>query len=113
MTETEHAEATAWIGAVDEAVSNCPDFVPPPVPVDELADLIREDGELAELPALALLDEIQRLRAVCEAARDVVAAVDACDREEEKPTPSRSSAPAVRWIKAMAALRKALGRQER
>jgi hypothetical protein len=49
-----------WLRSVDSLVG---DEVPPPVPIDELADNIREDGGLDETPALALLDEIQRLRA--------------------------------------------------
>ncbi|MDP3909671.1 MAG: hypothetical protein Q8Q14_04715 [Gemmatimonadales bacterium] len=49
--------AAAWLRAVDGN-----DTIPP-VPLDDLAHQIRSDGDLAELPALALLDEIQTLRA--------------------------------------------------
>ena len=55
-----------WVRSVESLDA---DDVPAPVPVDELSVMIREDGELAETPALALLDEIQRLRTAL-AARD-------------------------------------------
>lgn len=48
-----------WVRSVESLDA---DDVPAPVPVDELSVMIRENGELAETPALALLDEIQRLR---------------------------------------------------
>ena len=60
-----------WVRSVESLDA---DDVPAPVPVDELSVMIREDGELAETPALALLDEIQRLRTAL-AARDAVAAL--------------------------------------
>ena len=53
--------AREWARAVECGV----DYTYPPAPlppIDELADLIREDGGLGETPALALLDEIQRMR---------------------------------------------------
>lgn len=46
--------------------------------------------------------------AAVKAAQCVVEAADACDREAERHPSSRSSAPVVRSINAMAALRKAL-----
>lgn len=58
--------------------------------------------------AVELLGELRRLRAVCGAARDVVSAADACDREAERHPSSRSSAPVVRSINAMNALRDAI-----
>lgn len=45
---------------------------------------------------------------VARAAARVVAAADACDREAERHPSSRSSAPVVRAINAMKALREAL-----
>lgn len=68
MSET---AARDWI----DAVSNDPDFGPcAHVPIDALADTIREDGELAEMPALALLDEIQAIRkALRDAAQSLTA----------------------------------------
>lgn len=60
MTTDDHP-GRAWLYAVD----NDADFESPhPPPIDSLADAIREDGSLDELPALALLDEIHRLRKV-------------------------------------------------
>ncbi len=53
--------ARDWVRAVESIVDDTD--TPPPVPIDELSDMIREDGGLDETPALALLDEIQRLRA--------------------------------------------------
>lgn len=48
------------------------------------------------------------LLAVLSAARQIVAAADACDREAERHPSSRSSAPVVRAINAMKLLREAV-----
>lgn len=48
------------------------------------------------------------LLAVLKAARELVAAADACDREAERHPSSRSSAPVVRSINAMNRLREAV-----
>lgn len=54
----------------------------------------------------------QALEAVAMAARRTVSAADACDREAERHSSSRSSAPLVRYINAMAKLREALAALE-
>lgn len=64
----------AWLRAVDDCDHDRP---PMPVPVDELADRIRADGGLAEIPALALLDEIQRLRAALRPPGELIVTLDA------------------------------------
>lgn len=51
-----------WLCTVDE-LNVDGDRRAPPVPVEAMARRIRDDGDLAELPALALLDEIAALRA--------------------------------------------------
>ncbi len=79
----------------------------------ELASPGAKPPTLDEARALAeagirLVEENARLAAVAESARSLVAAADACDREAERHPSSRSSAPVVRLINAMARLRHAL-----
>lgn len=79
----------------------------------ELASPGAKPPTLDEARALAeagirLVEENARLAAVAESARSLVAAADACDREAERHPSSRSSAPVVRSINAMARLRHAL-----
>lgn len=69
---------------------------------------LEEARALAEA-AIVLVEENARLTAVAESARSLIAAADACDREAERHPSSRSSAPVVRSINAMARLRQALG----
>ncbi len=52
-----------WCAAVDAACQDAD--TPPPAPFDGLDALIRHEGGLEELPALALLDEIRGLRKTC------------------------------------------------
>lgn len=63
-------------------------------------ELVRLRGEVAELRRGR--DELVR------AATSLVAAADACDREAERHPSSRSSAPMVRYLGAMARLRAVL-----
>ena len=56
-----HPEAFEWIDAVDASVADGSLEIPP-VPVDAICSFIMETGCLDESPALALLDEIARLR---------------------------------------------------
>lgn len=58
MTE----EIEAWFNLVDEAVAD-PESLPGPVPLEDLVYWVRNEGALEESYALALLDEIQSLRA--------------------------------------------------
>lgn len=51
-----------WLCLVHECAADG-ERKPPPVPAEAMAERIRDDGELAEFPALALLDEIIALRA--------------------------------------------------
>lgn len=67
---------------------------------DEL-ELVRLRNEVAELRRER--DQFERAIAA------LVAAADACDREAERHPSSRSSAPMVRHINAMARLRAVLG----
>lgn len=57
----------------------------------------REDGK-----------DVARLVRIEKAARAVVAAADACEREDENHPANRSAAPLTRYIGAMARLREAL-----
>lgn len=52
----------------------------------------------------------EHVQAVVVAAQRLVAAADRCDREAENHPSSRSSAPVVGYINAMARLRDALAR---
>jgi hypothetical protein len=58
--------------------------------------------------AIALLEAAPVVLALVRAADAVVQAADACDREAERHPSSRSSAPVVRSINAMRALRGAI-----
>lgn len=60
-----------WFAAIDETLEDG-EGKPPPVPLDELSHWLREGGDLEEIPALALLDEIKDLR-------DLVAAFSTLD----------------------------------
>ena len=68
--------AEEWCAAVDAAV-DAGEGKPPSVPVDALVDCLRNGGELAEIPALALLDEIAALRAERDALKARVAELEA------------------------------------
>lgn len=68
-----------------------------------MADTIA--GAIRALPAPAARTYDDGVR---DAARRVIEAVDACDREAERDPASQSSAPKVRYINAIAALRAAL-----
>lgn len=63
------SELEAWFAAVDVAVAEASDGIAG-VPIEALAEHLRAGGELEELPALALLDEIARLRGVVNARND-------------------------------------------
>ena len=60
MSDESVARGAQWCATVD-ALAACGEAIPP-IPLDDVADHIREEGSLAETPALALLDEISRLR---------------------------------------------------
>lgn len=101
---------------MDEAPS-APDHEPPSAVARLVAATARTEAvEVRLAEALARADkaeasqraEAERASTLVEAARRIVAAADACDREAERHPSSRSSAPVVRSINAMAALRAAL-----
>lgn len=68
------------------------------------------DREIARLRTenATLLTRTEAAERVVQAAQSAVAAADACDHEAERHPSSRSSAPVVRAINAMNALRDAL-----
>jgi hypothetical protein len=64
----DHCEACDWLDAVLEVAGEASAEIPP-APIDALADFVRAGGELGEIPALALMDELV-------AARSMIAALE-------------------------------------
>lgn len=56
------ASLRAWRDSIEESMLDGGETVPPPCPIEALSNEVRSLGSLGETEALALMDEIARLR---------------------------------------------------